>query len=114
MSDNLLERLDKTKIDLLKIFVTAAKVIFDNNADITSFGWQQITAYGTSYEKKFGIFTTRNSPKINAADARLFKGFQEVVDFLAQFSTDLLVFIFGIDCSITINKDLTYKVEYDN
>lgn len=102
---------------LRNFVVNSARSLFDSNPTLESFGWQHVTSQGGSFEKKLGLFSSRHQPDINGEPGKHWDQTawcQPVIDFLNMFKNELLLLSFGSNCRITINKDLTYKVEHDN
>jgi hypothetical protein len=100
------------------VFVACCRPLFAANADLDSFGWSQLPE-GDALGGDFS--TSADSPCINSRDGdELCQAEEEsleatlqrvVAEFLDPFSYELLRFLFGEDCFVTINRQGEVTVE---
>lgn len=91
-------------------FITRARNLFINHPEIKSFGWEQFTSQGGTFERKFGVYSTRDTPAVNGDEQTWSAEAQPVVEFLSVFKTELLLLAFGNDCKVTVRSDLTIEI----
>lgn len=108
------EAQETAKRFILEALLDQAKVLFEENSGLVSYGWSQFTA--TERQHKFCTYHNMRLPNINGnAGAYVQKTTMaelqsKVSEALRLFGLESLVMLFGSDVEICIYKDLIYEV----
>lgn len=97
------------------ILTSAKRELFDQDPSLKSFGWDQFISAGDGYSKKMSVYSTRCSPVIDESPNSVQTAQKITVgNFLTNFKMELLMLAFGENATVTIFRDLTFRVTHDN